>query len=266
VKPRPGAIAGIRCALRGFALLREPGLRHFVLVPLLLNAGFFAALIYFGANQFNQFLDGLLPDWLGLLAWLLWPVFTLAALVAGFYASSLVANLIAAPFNSWLAAAVEKRLTGADPTGGFRWRDAGPEALRALGSELRKTVYVLLRALPLLALFFVPGLQIVAPVLWLAFGAWLLAVEYADYPMANHGLDFPTQRRRLASRRSAVFGFGGTVLLAMSIPLLNFAIIPAAVAGATVFWVEVLSAQDGQPAATLKSPAADTDESAPPPP
>ena len=263
MKAPPSAITGIRCVLRGFSLLREPDLRYFVLVPLLLNVGFFGALIYFGASQFSQFLNWLLPDWLDLLAWLLWPIFALAALVIGFYASSLVANLIAAPFNSWLAAAVEKRLSGADPTGGFRWRDAGPEALRALGSELRKTVYVLVRALPLLALFFVPGLQIVAPALWLAFGAWLLAVEYADYPMAHHGLDFPTQRKRLASKRFAAFGFGATVLLVMSIPLLNFVIIPAAVAGATVLWVEVLSEQDRQSPATLKPPIADGDESAP---
>ena len=35
-------------------------------------------------------------------------------------------------------------------------------------------------------------------------------------------------------------GFGGAVMVATAIPLVNFLVIPAAVAGATVLWVERL--------------------------
>jgi CysZ protein len=60
----------------------------------------------------------------------------------------------------------------------------------ALLSELRKMSYFLLRAIPLLILFIIPGVNLVAPFLWIAFSAWFLALEYGDYPMANHGLAF----------------------------------------------------------------------------
>ena len=30
----------------------------------------------------------------------------------------------------------------------------------------------------------------VAPVVWMVVGAWMLAITYVDYPMANHGIEF----------------------------------------------------------------------------
>ncbi|MEZ5582290.1 MAG: hypothetical protein R3F37_05475 [Candidatus Competibacteraceae bacterium] len=44
--------------------------------------------------------------------------------------------------------------------------------------------------MPLLVLFVIPGVNVIAPLLWLVFGAWMLALQYADYPMGNHGLRF----------------------------------------------------------------------------
>ena len=75
------------------------------------------------------------------------------------------------------------------------------EILPSLLSEGRKTIYFLLRALPLLILFLIPGVNLVAPFLWMAFSAWFLALEYGDYPMANHGLLFKEQHRRLKQAR-----------------------------------------------------------------
>jgi CysZ protein len=75
-----------------------------------------------------------------------------------------------------------------------------------------------------------------------------MALEYADYPMANHGLKFVEQHRRMKSQRLVALGFGGAVNLIMLIPLLNFVAMPAAVAGATVLWQRELKA--GSPPAT----------------
>jgi CysZ protein len=68
----------------------------------------------------------------------------------------------------------------------------------------------------------------------------MLAISYLDYPMANHGLSFPEQRRQLGQRRYLALGFGGATMFALAIPLVNFLVIPAAVAGATILWVERL--------------------------
>jgi CysZ protein len=232
--------------IRGLALITQPGLRAFVLIPLAINTLVFSLLIWLGFDQFEALMDWLMPaegswlSWLRWLSWLLWPLFAVAILLVTFYTFTAVANLIAAPFNGLLAEKVECLLGGEPPaqTGGLG--QALGELLPSLLSELRKLGYFLLRAIPLVILFFIPVLNLAAPFLWMAFSAWFLALEYGDYPMANHGLDFKEQHRRLKQARLTSLAFGGGLTLMMMVPLLNFVAMPAAVAGATLFWRERL--------------------------
>ena len=94
--------------------------------------------------------------------------------------------------------------------------------------------------MPVLVLLLIPLTAPFAAVLWLVLGAWLLAIEYADFPMANHGLGFAEQRGILRARRMLSLGFGGAVLAMLLVPFLNFLVIPSAVAGAAALWVEQL--------------------------
>jgi CysZ protein len=135
-----------------------------------------------------------------------------------------------------LAEAVEQHLTGQPiDTGG--WRALVKDIAPSLFSELRKLLYFALRALPLGILFLIPGINVAAPLLWALFSAWMLAIEYLDYPMANHLLHFAAQRRLLRANRLLAYGFGGGTLLLTLIPGLNFIAMPAAVAGASALWV-----------------------------
>ncbi|MEA3291891.1 MAG: EI24 domain-containing protein, partial [Pseudomonadota bacterium] len=110
------------------------------------------------------------------------------------------------------------------------------EIATAIGSELRKWGYYLLWLLPLglASLLLAP----IAPLLWFLFGAWMYSIEYADYPMGNHGLTFSGIRRALRGRRALSLGFGGAVMLVTMTPLLNLLVMPAAVAGATAMTVD----------------------------
>lgn len=92
--------------------------------------------------------------------------------------------------------------------------------------------------MPLLILFLIPVAQLAAPLLWLMFGAWFLALEYLDYPMGNHGLDFKQQLTQLRSMRLTTLGFGAALVVLMLIPGLNLVAMPAAVAGSTILWCE----------------------------
>ncbi|OOZ35891.1 sulfate transporter CysZ [Solemya velesiana gill symbiont] len=229
-------IAGFNFLLEGLKLLLKPGLKRYLIVPLITNILIFTLIGWIGYTQFEAIQDWMLPEssWLNYLRWILWPLFALAALLITFYTFTVVANLIAAPFNSILAERVELLLTGqkANDGNGSLFAAIGPAIL----SELRKLGYFLLRAIPLLILFVIPGINVIAPFLWLLFSAWFLALEYADYPMGNHGLSFPVQHKRMKKLRLTALGFGGGITLFMMIPLLNLAIMPAAVAGATVMW------------------------------
>lgn len=229
---------GPRYLLEGFRLLRKPGLRRFVMVSVMINMLLFGGLIglaYGWVDDSSGYLVARLPEWLHWLSYLVVPVFVIVSLVVIFYGFSVVANLIAAPFNGLLAEAVEYHLTGRQLQAdwGQVLRDIPP----SLFSELRKMLYFSLRALPLLLLMLVPVVNMAASVLWLLFSAWMMTVQYMDYPMANHRLFFKEQRARLRKRPLLAWGFGGLVMLVTLVPLVNFFVMPAAVAGATALWV-----------------------------
>jgi len=241
--------SGMYYVFEGLRLIRQPGLRRYVVVPLLVSIVFFSAAIMGLTHWLEALIDmllGYLPDWLDWLRYLLWPVFALLGVLIIFYSFSIVTNLIAAPFNGMLAEAVEKHLTGQPiETGG--WKALARDIVPSLVSELRKLLYFLLRAVPLGLLFLIPGVNLAAPFLWVLFSAWMLVIEYIDYPMANHLLHFSTQRRLLRSRRVLAYGFGGGSLLLTMIPLLNFLAMPVSVAGATALWVgELKQSATGQ--------------------
>ena len=228
--------------IRGLGLLFKPGIRIYVVIPLTINILLFSALIYFGMSHFGSLTEEYmpqLPDWL---QWLYWPLlilFSLSFLLIAFYSFSLLANLVAAPFNGLLSEAVEHYLTGQKPpSSGIKQMliDFIPDMI----NEVKKILYFILWAVPFLALFIIPAVQIIAPVLWIIFSSWMLAIQYCDYPMANYKLRLKDVKQSLARNKLMSLGFGGTTLVATMIPIGNFIVMPAAVAGATLFWVENL--------------------------
>jgi CysZ protein len=234
------AINGFVLPFQGLRLIFRPGLRRYVAIPLLLNILIFTGLAVLAVGYFDQFMDRWLPSqsWLEFLRWVLWLLFAVAYALALFYSFTLIANLIASPFNSILAAQVEEKLTGKRPL------DADESLVKAIGpaiaGEVGKIIYFASRAIPLLVLFLVPGLNILASIGWVVFGFWFLTIEYADYPMGNHAIRPKQQRGHLRRRRFTSLAFGAGVTVMMLIPIVNFAAMPAAVAAATRLWVEEL--------------------------
>ena len=222
------SLSGPACLWRGFRCLFDRRWRSLVLAPLAINALLFGAGSFWAAGRVAaavQWLQDALPGWLAWLAFVAWPLFGLALLLVFVYAFTALANLIGAPFNVILA----RRVSGdvAPPAGGWL-REAG----QAMLNELRKLGYFLVRAVPLGLLLWVPGVNLVAGPLWLLLGAWLLALEYLDYPLGNRGLDFRVVRQTAAAMPLRALGFGGSVLLLGAVPVVNLLLMPAAVIGA----------------------------------
>lgn len=245
-------LLGVSYLPRGFRLLWAPGLRRYVAAPIAINVAVFALLFWLAGAQFQSLLDWLLPDpdsfsgesiWQQVLRflstaayWLLWPLFVLIGAVVMFYTFTLVANLLGSPFNGVLAARVERLVTGAPPP--EQDLSLAAEAWLAVIGEARKYLYFLKLALPLLILFLIPGINLIASLLWALFGAWAIALEYLDYPMGNHGYRFHDERRLLARRRPLALGFGAAVLAMTLIPGLNLLAMPTGVIAATLLWIE----------------------------
>lgn len=225
-------IKGLGDCTKGFGLIIEPGIRRYVIVPLAINMSLFAGAIYLLSQKMDSWLQSLLPGWLSWLEWLIWPLFAITVLLLVFYSFTLIANLIAAPFNSLLAARIEAHLTGSKPehmdTEKF-WK----LALRSFASEIHKLIYFIKWLIPLLIITFIPGLNLIAPFLWFIYAAWSFALEYTDYPLANHGMLFTTIRQYNRDNRLRALGLGTGVFIMTSIPFVNFLAMPVAVAGAT---------------------------------
>lgn len=239
-------ISGIGYFFQGLSLIFKPGIRQWVLIPLLINIILFSALIYFAwlyfpvaSEFFMAQVQGYLPDWAwlaDLMRWLMLPLFIVLALTVIFFGFTFLGNLIAGPFNGLLSVAVEKHLTGETPV------DASSGSLfqgiiSAMTESIGKLFYYVKWAIALLIISFIPIINIASPILWFLFVAWIICLEYADVALGRNNYNFSAQRKLLAEKRMLSLGFGSTVTLVMLIPVINFFVMPTAVAGVTAMWV-----------------------------
>ncbi|MFK7829133.1 MAG: sulfate transporter CysZ [Congregibacter sp.] len=236
-------VYGAGCLVRGAKMLSHPTLRPFVIVPLTINVLIFGSLISWGLGELvgwvNSWLNWL-PEWLSFLEWILWPLIGITiALVTG-YLFTAIALLIASPFNALLAEKAEELITGR-PVAGLEGLGAAFLSVpRGLFREVAKLLYYLPMAMLVLVISFIPAVNTVAPLLWFLLGAWMMSLQFVDYPMDNHQCSFKDVRLAVGDRRLSSLGFGGLVAASAGIPILNFIVVPAAVVGATILYVEEL--------------------------
>jgi CysZ protein len=234
---------GVVDCLVGFGIITRAGLRRFVVLPLLINIVLFATAIYFFSKQIDIWVDHLLPAWLSFLEYVLWPLFAIMLFIILFYSFTLLANIIAAPFNSLLAARVEASIGGRAAetmnAEGF-WKIV----IRSIRSELSKLLYFIKWFIPLVILTFIPGINIIAPLAWFSFASWSFALEYTDYTLGNHEQLFPEVREFNRNNRMRSLGFGSVVFMLTSIPILNFIAMPVAVCGAARMVTKIKEGQN----------------------
>ena len=225
---------------QGFKIILQPGFRLFLLVPLTVNVILFTLLIMWANSMIDGWMGSLMawmPEWLGFLEWLFWGIYFLAIMMVLFYGFIAAANFLAAPFYGYLAELTEKQLTNQENDEGFSWKELLAMVPRTIAREIQKLIYYLPRVLALLILGLIPGLNLIVAIAWIVFSGWMMAIQYIDYPADNNKMSFPEMKSYLRAHRLTSFGFGMITFGATLIPILNFVAMPAAVCGATVFWV-----------------------------
>lgn len=242
---------GLQDLAQGFRLAKQPGIRLYVILPLLINFVLFAGGTVWLADYFGGWLNNFLaelPDWLQFLRGVFWAVFVVAIMLTSYYAFTILARLIAAPFNSLLAEQVEKKLLGHSNA---IQESVTSMIVRSIRRELVKLLYMLPRLFLVLllsaVLFFIPGLNAFIPLLWFVFGAWILSLEYLDYNADNHGLAYKHTKKIAQNERQRALGLGGAIALLTSLPLINLVIMPVAVCAGTAWWVNTEQARRAQP-------------------
>lgn len=234
---------GCNYLFRGAKLMLQPGLRRYVLTPLIINIAIFVGFFYSMLLQFNLWIGDIinwLPEFLSFLEWLLWPLVLTLLLAIIAYSFSLVANFIASPFNSLLAEKTEEKLTGIEVSGHETLGQALLGFPKSMAREIHKLVYYLPLALLVLIISFIPGINIISPLLWFLLGSWMMAIQYCDYPMDNNRVRFSDMKKRLKKHGFSSSGFGVVVMTGTMIPIFNLFIMPAAICGACIYWAEAL--------------------------
>ena len=237
---------GVGYFLRGLAMTFEPGLRRFVLVPLAANIILFSLMGRLLFEFITDFYDAAMltiPEWLQFLSWIITPLLWLIGGLMTGYLSTFVVLMLTSPFHALLAEKVEEGITGEPVPALDGIAAALIEVPRALFREIRKVLYYVPMALGVLLLTIIPVFNAFAPLAWFLLGAWMMSLQFVDYPMDNHRLPFRDVRDACAARRLSTIGFGGAVAFFTGIPLLNLIVIPAAVIGATLLWCEELRSQ-----------------------
>lgn len=228
---------------KGLGFMGQKGLRRFVMLPLLVNITVFAAAIWFGFDYVSTYMQVLMHEygsWLGILVVAVFILFVIVIGVFVFFTFSLGINLIASPFNGLLAARILRQT-------GIAVADAGNGLAGAIHAELGRWLYfaLVLGPLALAALLITPLAPVLAPLSFIM-AAWLLGLEYFAYPAELVGMDFRMMRKTLAGHRLFVLGFGAMTLTATLVPIVNFLVMPAAVAGAAAAWAARIEVAAGQ--------------------
>jgi len=176
-----------------------------------------------------------LPSWLDWLSVILWPFAVLTVLIIFSFLFSTVANWLAAPFNGLLSEKMEAILRGqAAPEG--EMFDIVKDIPRTLSREWQKLSYYVPRAIGFFILLWV--LPIFGQILWFLFIAWMMAIQYKDYPFDNHKIPFSEMKIILKDNKSMSYSFGITVAVFSMIPIVNLIVMPVAICGATALWVD----------------------------
>jgi len=213
---------------RGITLLNNPQLRLFILIPILINIVLYSVALALGYYYVAMLIDQFIPEWLQWLNWILLPLFFISFFIAGFFTFTILANLIASPFYGILSAKTLAIISG-------KAQIVEQPLLRVIAGELKRVLYIMTRMLPLLVLFFIPVINIIASFALSLFGAWCLAMEFMAYPLENQGLLFVDQKRLLKTVRIGALGFGAVTMIGLTLPVLNIIIGPAAVIGSTMY-------------------------------
>lgn len=234
--------------LNAWKMARAPGMRRWVILPLLFNIALFALLYWligswvsgwiaaFGANVEPSgglaFMNGVIAAGIWILQALAWLTLLM------FFASTftITVQLVAAPFMGLLAEQVDRRISAT----------LLPEETliatirRTFRRELRKTWdwlwRTLLVAILVVVLMVIPGVNLLAPFVWFLWSGWLLGLQYVDYGADTRQVPFLSMKA--AARRSwwLVLSFGCLVLALTMVPLVNLTIMPIAVIAGVMIW------------------------------
>lgn len=221
---------------------------------MLINLLIYAVLAWWMVSEFGQLLDWALekiPSWLDFLIPIAWVLFSLIILLLFGFSFAILGSIIASPFNGLLAEKVAETTTGKHTDMEISLATVMAIVRRSLWREIVKLGYFLPRMILVLILSllfgFIPVIGLLVSLLVFAWAAWSMSIQYLDYPADNAGIGFKETLKQMKQKRMDCLTFGAAVTFLMGIPFINLLMIPVAVAGATLLWIEQIAANSETP-------------------
>lgn len=239
----PAPVSGPAYLLRGLGLWRtRPRLLLLGVVPallvLLLLLAALGVLVWRVtdlAAWATPFADGWADPWRPLARLLLAVAVVVGAVLLSTVVFTGLTLAVGDPFYERIWAGVEEQLGNAPDGDGLSWWRSARDGLVLAGTGV-------LVALLLLVVGVVPVVGAVAALVGgLALSGRLLAAELLARPLEARGLDRRARRALLRRRRATVWGFGLATQACFLVPLGAVAVMPAAVAGATMLARDLLA-------------------------
>lgn len=242
---RPGLITGLLSPLGGAVFFKNhPRLITYAVIPIIINTVLFVVFFYFSLGYFNRWLEALLPReqawyWVAL-TYLLTVVLVLILLIIIVFTFTVLANLLASPFNDALSSRTETLALGLKSPEPFSIKAIIRETGRTIIEELKKIVFFLgtLALISLLNLVPVLG-QVLSLILGGLLTILWLGLNFLDYSLARHGYRLGAKLKFVRSNFIPVFGYGLGVFAGLLVPVLNLAFIPLAVVGGTLLYLDL---------------------------
>lgn len=159
------------------------------------------------------------------LAWFIWLLALLLALISGAIAYVTLGSAAVAP---WLDELAERsEMINGEPvrTSSVGWMTL---VLQSLSNSLRPLLGLLFWGVAALLFFWLPP---VATAIWSYGCVRFLMFELIDTPASRRSWDFAERKQQLHDKRWYYLGFAGIAALMLMVPVVNLAVIPAAVVG-----------------------------------
>jgi len=227
---------GVALLGRGFGYWRRrPGLMASGLLPAaIVGVLFLAGLIALGASlpalteAMTPFADGWPGLWATVFRVAVGTALLGAALVLVAVTFTAVTLVVGEPFYERIWRAVESDGAAPPPDVGYGFWRSVADGLSLIGRGLGIALLAALMGL-------VPVVGgVLSTMFAVLFAGWLIADELTSRALTARGMTRPVRRQLLRRHRSRVLGFGVVTQLCFLVPLGAIAVMPAAVAGATL--------------------------------
>ena len=231
-------LKGVAAPFQALPLLFKPGIRTYAFLPLCLTILVLSSASYFLSSTIDSTFSMVAPNWPGWMSSVIsWAISSLISIWVSFFLLGFI-NFLSCPFNSLLSSKVLVYLSKSSE----RMNNTTTllidvkESVSALKAEVRKVFYYVKFAAIILLLSLIPGINIFSPLLWVVFGAWMLTIEYLDYPFSNDHVIFPESLKTMADQKATCLGFGLAITAIALIPVLNWLTVAIGVVGATALY------------------------------